>query len=93
MCAQRNFCVEGKVAYEKWSCLQQIYKDINDRERNAPSGKNSYQSMTVKERTAEKKFSHNSFERGVYKMMERCMSYDPMHEPPPSVIDTSNGQF
>ncbi|MCO5602550.1 hypothetical protein L7F22_056683 [Adiantum nelumboides] len=65
-------------------------KDISDWDKNPPSGKTSYWAMSPKKRVAEKKFSHNNFEPEIYKMMERCMGYDPVLDPPASVMDTSN---
>ncbi|KAI5080410.1 hypothetical protein GOP47_0003593 [Adiantum capillus-veneris] len=46
--------------------------------------------MSPRERAIEKKFTHNNFEAELFELMERCMGYDPVLEPPASVMDTSN---
>ncbi|MCO5604647.1 hypothetical protein L7F22_058817 [Adiantum nelumboides] len=46
--------------------------------------------MTPRELAMEKKFTHNNYEPELYELMERCTGHDPVLDPPPSVVDTSN---
>ncbi|KAI5072614.1 hypothetical protein GOP47_0012720 [Adiantum capillus-veneris] len=47
--------------------------------------------MSPKERVLENKFSHNNLKIELYELMERCMGYDPVLDPPASILDSSNG--
>ncbi|MCO5610488.1 hypothetical protein L7F22_064727 [Adiantum nelumboides] len=82
--------VEWRVANDKWKHLSQIHKEIADWERNIPSGKSTYWQMSPRERKEEGKFGHLNFERDIFDAMECRYGRDPMVDPPPSLIDTTN---
>ncbi|KAI5084582.1 hypothetical protein GOP47_0000751 [Adiantum capillus-veneris] len=91
LCALQGLVVDWQQAYEKHKRLNALYREINDWERNTPSGKDSYWAMTPAERVAEGKFSHCNFPVELYELMDRLFGMDKAVNPSATVVDTSNG--